>query len=108
MKKKNENTDLLLQNVINNNIFKPKQDKIALESISQSHRVEKPTSGRGLCDIIVKLVSYCERAKVTETKGIFKVITKTRPNWQNLHKQTLNRTRAQLYSQARESKSKDN
>lgn len=41
-----------MQNVINKDIFKPKQDKIALESISQSHRVEKPTSGCGPCDII--------------------------------------------------------
>lgn len=43
-------------------MFKEKEDKIAIESISRSHCVEKLTPNRGPRDIIVRFVSYRDLA----------------------------------------------
>ncbi|XP_052704543.1 uncharacterized protein LOC128180457 [Crassostrea angulata] len=100
---KNENTDTLVLNVFNNIMFKQKQDKIALESISRSHRVGRPASGRGPRDIIVKFVSYRDRAKVYGSKKNLKGYNNN-PSKQTARifiNEALTHKRAHLYSEAR-------
>ena len=70
LKKKNpENTDNLVLNVTNNLILNENNDKITTKVISRSHRVGKlDPSRRKTRDIIVKFISYRERARVYANK----------------------------------------
>ena len=66
---KNENTDKLVLNVINNLILNENNDKITTKDISRSHRVGKfDPSRHKTSDIIVKFISYRERARVYANK----------------------------------------
>lgn len=66
---RNEYTDTLVPNVFNNILFKLKQDKIVLESITRSHREGRPTSGRGPRDIILSNASVIATVLGLQTLG---------------------------------------
>lgn len=65
---KNENTDTLVLNVINNLVLKENTEKISVKDISRSHRVGKYDPRRRTRDILVKFISYRDRARVYGNK----------------------------------------
>lgn len=74
----NDNTDQLVLNVVNNLVLKEIEEKITIKDISRSHRVGKfnAHSHRRPRDIIVKCVSYRDRARIDVNKGNLKAYNK--------------------------------
>lgn len=67
MKKRNENTNEVALNIINKLILGPERVSFSVDKIERTHHVGKP---RDNCprDIIVKCVSYRDRALVDAKK----------------------------------------
>ena len=64
----NDNTNVLVMTVINNLVLKENEEKITIKDISRSHRVGKFRPKIRPRDIIVKFVSYRDRARVYGNK----------------------------------------
>ena len=100
----NDNTDVLVMNVINNFVLKEKEEKITIKDISRSHRVGKSRPKNRPRDIIVKFVSYRDRALVYGNKRNLKAYNnnptkKTDPIYIN---EALTQTRSELFRKTRE------
>ena len=101
---RNDNTDVLVMNVINNLVLKENEEKIGIKDISRSHRVGKFRPQNRPRDIIVKFVSYRDRARVYGNKRNLKAYNnnptkKTDPIYIN---EALTQTRSELFRKTRE------
>lgn len=101
-----DNTDQLVLNVVNNLVLKEDEEKITIKDISRSHRVGKFNSHSHSRprDIIVKFVSYRDRARIYGNKRNLKAYNnnptkKTDPIYIN---EALTRTRSELFRKTRE------
>ena len=102
---KNENTDKLVLNVINNLILNENNDKITTKDISRSHRVGKfDPSRRKTRDIIVKFISYRERARVYANKKNLKSYNRnpTKQTGPIFVNEALTSRRSELYGKTRQ------
>ncbi|XP_062606558.1 uncharacterized protein LOC134268329 [Saccostrea cucullata] len=108
---KDENTDQMILNVINNYVLDTEDEKMDLYQISRSHRVGRPPNndnrqdqgkGQRPRDIIVKFVSYRDRALIYAKKSNLKPFNE---NEQNNYKifvnEALTKKRAELLFQTR-------
>ena len=101
---KDENTDTLVLNVINNLILKENTEKMSINEISRSHRVGKYNPKRKARYIIIKLTTYRWRARVYGNKSNLKSYNRnpskqTGPIFVN---EALTSRRAELYGKTRQ------